>query len=270
MLITTMATLSLTKIVAKINYIGDTNMKINNDIMKIDNAGSDFQFSAIEVDRLGASEYTLVTLVLDMSSSVRDYQSELNESVATILDSCRMSPFAEKLMVRLVTFNENVYEEHGFMPLSELDNADYKNVVQPRGMTALFDASLNAIQATVDYGKTLYDNDFDSNAILFVVTDGADNSSSKSIQDVGDTIKSFNRNETVESFRSVLIGVNTEYSDVNTYLKDFKDTAGIDQYIDIKNANSNSLAKMADFISQSISAQSKSLGSGVASKALNF
>lgn len=245
-------------------------MNINNDIMKIGNAGSDFQFSAIEVDRLGASEYTLVTLVLDMSSSVRNYQKELNESISTILDSCRMSSFAENLMVRLVTFNENVYEEHGFLPLSELQNDSYKNIVQPRGTTALFDASLNAIKATVDFGKTLYDNDFDSNAILFIITDGADNASSRNIDDVGKAIKEFGMNETVESIRSVLVGVNTEYSNVNTYLEDFKNKASIDQYIDIKNANANSLAKMAEFISQSISAQSQSLGTGVASKALHF
>jgi uncharacterized protein YegL len=245
-------------------------MNINNDIMKIDNAGSDFQFSAIEVDRLGASEYTLVTLVLDMSASVRNYQKELNESISAILDSCRMSSFAENLMVRLVTFNENVYEEHGFMPLSELENVNYKNIVQPRGTTALFDASINAINATVNYGKTLYDNDFDSNAILFVITDGADNASSKTVSDVGRAIKEFAMNETVESIRSVLVGVNTEYSNVNDYLESFKKEAGIDQYIDIKNANSNSLAKLAEFISQSISAQSQSLGTGVASKALNF
>lgn len=245
-------------------------MNINNDIMKIDNAGSDFQFSAIEVDRLGASEYTLVTLVLDMSSSVRAYQKDLNETISTILDSCRMSSAAENLMVRLVTFNENIYEEHGFMPLSELDNVNYKNIVQPRGTTALFDASINAINATVNYGKTLYDNDFDSNAILFVITDGADNASSKTMTDVGLAIKEFGMNETVESIRSVLIGVNTEYSNVNDYLEEFKNEAGIDQYIDIKNATANSLAKLAEFISQSISAQSQSLGTGVASKALNF
>lgn len=245
-------------------------MNINKDIMNINNAGSDFQFSAIEVDRLGASEYTLVTLVLDMSSSVRAYQKELNESITTILESCRMSSFAENLMVRLVTFNENVCEEHGFLPLSELSNETYKNVVQPRGMTALYDASINSIKATVDYGKTLYDNDFDSNAIMFIVTDGIDNASSNSISDVAKSIKEFGLNETVESIRSVLIGVNTEYSDVQDYLEQFKNETGIDQYIDIKNANAQSLAKMAEFISQSISAQSQALGTGVPSAALSF
>lgn len=243
---------------------------INNNLMVIDNVGSDFQFSAIEVNRLGASEYTLVTLVLDMSSSVSGYKKELSESIETIIESCKMSSFAENLLFRLVTFNQNVFEEHGFLPLSEIDSGNYKNVVQPKGTTALFDATLNAIKSTVDYGKKLYDNDFESNAILFIVTDGDDNASKRSLFDVKNEIEFFSKNETIESLRTVLIGVNTQYSNVTSYLENFKNNAKIDQYIDIKNATSNSLAKMADFISKSISAQSQALGTGVASKALNF
>lgn len=244
-------------------------MNINN-IMTIENSGSDYQFSAIEVNRLGASEYTLVTLVLDMSASVAGFSNELNESIKMIVDSCKMSSFAENVMIRLVTFNDNVYEEHGFLPLSELDEDSYKNVVKPKGMTALFDATMNSINATIKYGEKLYDNDFDTNGILFIVTDGMDNRSSNSINDVENSIKNFKMNESVESLKTVLIGVNTNGNDVSKYLENFKQKASIDQYIDIKNATSENLAKMANFISKSISAQSQALGSGVASKSLSF
>lgn len=241
-----------------------------NNIMTIENSGSDYQFSAIEVDRLGASEYTLVTLVLDMSSSVVNFSKELNDSIKMIIDSCKMSSFAENVMVRLLTFNDKVYEEHGFLPLSELHEDSYKNVVNPKGMTALFDATLNSINATISYGEKLYDNDFDTNGILFIVTDGMDNRSKNSIKEVENEIKNFQTNEAVESLKTVLIGVNTNSGNVSNYLEDFKKKANIDQYIDIKNATSENLAKMASFISKSISAQSQALGSGVASKSLSF
>lgn len=241
-----------------------------NNIMTIENSGSDYQFSAIEVDRLGASEYTLVTLVLDMSSSVMNFSKELNDSIKMIIDSCKMSSFAENVMVRLLTFNDKVYEEHGFLPLSELNEDSYKNVVNPKGMTALFDATLNSINATISYGEKLYDNDFDTNGILFIVTDGMDNRSKNSIKEVENEIKNFQTNEAVESLKTVLIGVNTNSGNVSDYLEDFKKKANIDQYIDIKNATSENLAKMASFISKSISAQSQALGSGVASKSLSF
>jgi hypothetical protein len=45
-------------------------------------------------------------------------------------------------------------------------------------------------------------------------------------------------------------------------LENFKNEAGIDQYINIGKADANTLAKLADFISKSISSQSQSLNSG--------
>lgn len=245
-------------------------MNIDNSMMTIDQTDDNFQFSAIEIDRLGASEYTLVTLVLDMSGSVGSFSKELTESITTVIDSCKMSPHAENLMFRLVSFNDNVREEHGFIPLSHLDNNSYKNVVNPRGMTALYDGALNAISATVQYGNTLYKEDFETNAILFIITDGDDNSSFKDVTDVRNAIKNFNREESIESLKTFLIGVNTDNSSVQKYLENFRNEAGIDEYIDIKNANSQSLSRMANFISQSISAQSKALGTGVASQTLSF
>lgn len=245
-------------------------MNINNDIMMIDQTADNFQFSAIEVDRLGASEYTLVTLVIDMSGSVHRFENELTQAISSVLETCKMSPHSENLMFRLVSFNENVREEHGFIPLSNLDEDSYKNVVAPRGMTALYDGTLNAISSTAQYGNTLYQEDFDTNGIIFIMTDGMDNQSSNNVSDVAKALKNFDREESVESLKTLLIGVNTDDDYVRQYLEDFKNDAGIDQYIDIKHATSQSLAKMADFISKSISAQSQALGTGEASQALVF
>lgn len=245
-------------------------MNINNDIMVMDQTTDNFQFSAIEVDRLGASEYTLVTLVLDMSGSVSSFKSDLTNAITTVLETCKMSPHSENLMFRLVSFNENVREEHGFLPLSNLDVDSYKNVVSPNGMTSLYDGTLNAISSTAQYGNTLYQEDFDTNAIIFVITDGMDNRSQHSVSNVKDAIEGFYKEESVESLKTLLIGVNTDDDYVRQYLEDFKTNAGIDQYIDIKSATSQSLAKMADFISKSISAQSQALGTGEPSQALMF
>lgn len=245
-------------------------MNINNDIMVTDQTDDNFQFSAIEIDRLGASEYTLVTLVLDMSGSVRYFKDDLTNAISTVLETCKMSPHSENLMFRLVSFNEDVREEHGFLPLSNLDNDSYKNVVYPSGMTSLYDGALNAISATSQYGNTLYKEDFDTNAIVFIITDGMDNRSSSNVSDVKSAIEGFYKEESVESLKTLLIGVNTDEDYVKQYLESFKDDAGIDQYIDIKNATSQSLAKMADFISKSISAQSQALGTGEPSQALSF
>ena len=79
------------------------------------------------------------------------------------------------------------------------------------------------------------------------------------------------KEEALESTMSVLIGVGVgDYADVSNYLDEFKKEAGLGQYIEIKNANDKTLAKLADFISKSVSSQSTALGSGSMSQPLNF
>ena len=214
-------------------------MNINNDIMITDQTTDNFQFSAIDVDRLGASEYTLVTMVVDMSSSVNGFKKELTDAISMVLESCKMSPHSENLMFRLVSFNDSVREEHGFLPLSNLDENSYKNIISPNGMTALYDGTLNAISSTSQYGNTLYQEDFDTNGILFIITDGMDNRSNKTVQDVAKALKDFDMEESVESLRTLLIGVNTDNDYVRDYLEAFKNDSGINDYIDIKKQQAN-------------------------------
>ena len=53
-------------------------------------------------------------------------------------------------------------------------------------------------------------------------------------------------------------------------LTDFSKTAGFTQYVELGNANAATLAKLADFVSRSISSQSQSLGTGGPSQSLTF
>ncbi len=231
---------------------------------------SHFQFSTMPIERLGATEYTLVTLALDMSGSVDDFVQELSESVKEVLSACRKSPRAENLLLRLVTFNNNVYEEHGFKLIKDIKEEDYHQMIRPNGMTALFDATISSIEAMSKYGKTLTEEDFDVNGIMIVVTDGMDNQSKYDQAKVKESFADVKLEESLESIRSILVGVNTKIPRVKDYLMEYKDHAGFDQYIDIDDADANSLAKLANFISQSISNQSQALGTGGPSKALTF
>jgi len=231
---------------------------------------SNFQFSGISTDRLGASEYTVVTIAIDMSSSVRRFEKELKESIKSIVASCKKSPRSENLLIRLVSFNNNVYEEHGFTMVSDIDINSYDSVSSPSGMTALYDASVSAIEATEQYSRNLTEQDFDVNGIVFIVTDGADNRSQNTANDVSEALKKAVQSESMESIRSVLIGVNTADSSIKSYLNDFMTESNIDQYVDIQNATPDSLAKLADFVSKSISIQSVSLGTGGPSQAIAF
>lgn len=232
--------------------------------------GSSFGFSATRIDKLGASEYTLVGIAVDASSSVGSFAKELNACLQEVVKACRQSPRADNLMLRLVSFDSNVNEIHGFRPLTECNVDDYASAVHPNGSTALYDATLSLTQSLVQYGKDLTASDFDVNAILFVITDGEDNRSTFTKKAVAEAFKNAVQSESLESVVTILIGVNVTDPGVGRYLKSFHADAGFTQYEELDNANAKTLARLAAFVSKSISAQSQALGSKGASQALSF
>lgn len=229
-----------------------------------------YQFSATRIEDLGASEYTLASIVVDVSGSVSAYERELTESIKSILRACKWSPRADNLLVRVTQFEDNVHEIHGFKLLENCHEKDYDNVLNVRGCTALYDASVNGIDATRLYGRSLFGKDFGVNGIVFVLTDGGDNASTLSAQSVRDAICQTRADESLESLATVLIGVNVSDPSTSKLLKDFHQTAGFTQYVEIGNADAKTLARLADFVSRSISAQSQSLGTGGPSRPLTF
>lgn len=231
---------------------------------------SHFQFSTMPIERLGATEYTLVTLAIDMSGSVSGFDLELTNSIKEVVNACKKSPRAENLLLRLVTFNQNVYEEHGFKLIKDIDENDYNQIISPSGMTALYDATLSSIDSIKDYGKTLVEQDFDVNGIAIVVTDGVDNQSKHPASKVKEAVADTAFEEELESMVTILVGVNTQHQMVNSYLDDYAKEANFTQYVDIADADANNLAKLANFISKSISNQSQALGTGGASQTLSF
>lgn len=95
-------------------------MKIFAKDMQFGKVGN-FGFSGVRPEKLGATEYTLVTLVMDKTSSVNPFSDGLLEVKKAIIAACRKSPRAEYLMFRSVEFNREVEEVHGFIELAQID-----------------------------------------------------------------------------------------------------------------------------------------------------
>lgn len=241
-------------------------MKMVDDSMTAGTVGG-FHFSGVRPETLGATEYTLVTLVLDKTGSVLGFADALFKVKKTVVEACRKSPRADYLLLRVIEFNSKVDEVHGFKPLSQIDVNDYQTP-DCRGLTALRDATYSAVGATNAYAKTLADQDYLTNAIVIIATDGDDNDSRTTEADVAEQIKQGVTGEVLESMRTVLVGVNA--AQYQAELDAFKQAVGIDQYVDVSEATPQRLAKLADFVSRSISAQSQALGTGGPSQALTF
>ena len=67
---------------------------------------------------------------------------------------------------------------------------------------------------------------------------------------------------------TILVGINVD--DCKDELNDFKDEANLTQFVDVGDATAQRLAKLANFVSRSISSQSQSLGQGGPSQQLTF
>lgn len=229
-----------------------------------------YGYSATRLDDLGAAEYTLVSIVCDASGSVAAFQGELENALKRIVQACQFSPRADNLLLRLVSFDDALKELHGFKLLERCNLTDYDGVLRVGGSTALYDAAENAVSATADYARQLGASDFAANALVFVLTDGMDNVSTLTARHVKEALMRAVAEEALESMLSVLIGVNIADRSVGGYLQDLKTDVGFTQYVEIGRADAKTLSKLADFVSRSISAQSRSLGTGGGSQSLTF
>jgi len=244
---------------------------LSKDLENFNIKASNYGFSATRLEDLDASEYTLVTIVDDDSSSTMGYKTEREATIKKIVDACQKSPRADNLLLRLCRFSDNFDEIHGFKRLQTINQNDYDGCLGGGGMTALFDSAENAISASSSYGKNLADNDFSVNAIVFIITDGMDNRSKFNEHKVREALQQAMKDECLESLVSILIGVNPGGdTGLQAYLDSFKKEAGLTQYVDIGEATPGKLAKLAEFVSKSISAQSQALGTGGPSQSLSF
>lgn len=229
-----------------------------------------FAFSAVEMGNLGATEYTIVNLLVDESGSVGGFQSELDDAMKIVLESCRKHPRSQNLLMRTASFEgSSIREIHGFSTLDTIDETTL--TVNPGGMTPLYDATLDSVETMASYAKILNDQDYFCNGIIFVITDGSENSSRRAtLSKIKNAVADLRKTETIESIKLILIGVNDSDAQLKQMLETFKIEAGFDSYESLGDVTPGKLAKMAEWVSQSISSTSQALGTSGPSKAVNF
>jgi len=238
--------------------------------------GSGFGFSGQIIDGLEATQYTLVTIALDETGSIRGYERDIEQMLQTAVEACARDPYSQNLLIRVIRFGSQygrqggggVDEIHGFKALSEIDLTAYPSL-QGGGLTPLFDAVYSSVGAMNTYAQNLQDLDFAVNGITFVISDGGENNSVATAKMVKEELARSVTGEVMESHLSILIGIGTGSGDASGVLKDFRDEAGMDQFIWAGEATKGKLAKLAEFVSQSISSTSQALGTGGPSKQIS-
>lgn len=227
--------------------------------------GSGFGFSGQIIEALEASEYTLVTLALDETGSIQGYEPQIEDMLRVAVGACNSSPYSQNLLIRVLRFGTQyqggIDEIHGFKVLSEIDIAAYPKL-RGGGGTPLYDAVYSGVGAMNVYAQSLVDLDFAVNGITFVITDGENTHSIATPKMVKDELKKSVTGEIMESHLSILIGIGTGSGSATGALQTFQTETGMDQFIWAGEATKGKLAKLAEFVSQSISSTSQALGTG--------
>jgi len=228
-----------------------------------------FGYTSVSIDKLGATEYTIVQIVVDQTGSVHGFKDDLEKMIQSVVEACKKSPRAMNLLIRVTAFDAEGFSDrvrideiHGFTILDSIDTAQYIGTIEPDGCTPLWEATAESIDAVFDYGQKLYDKEYFCNGIVYIITDGENNVvKNNTPETIKKKLADIRRNEKIlESMITVLIGVNDE--DCAEALEEFKDKANLDEFISIGEATPAKLAKLAKMVSESISSQSDSLGSG--------
>lgn len=247
--------------------------KITDDMASQAIAGTNYQFTGQRIDTLGSNEWTLGVVIMDVSGSTSRFRPEMERVLKAIYRACLKNPRADCMMLRVVKFDTQIDEVHGFKPLADCNESDYDGCLGlGGGLTALYDACFTGVQSALQYGKALTAKDYDANAAIFVVTDGCEyppNASTATPSMVKTALEDAVVSESLESITSVLIGLNAGGS-LDAQLAKVKDACGFMQYESVDNVDENSLARIAEFISRSFSSQSQMLGTGGPSQSLSF
>lgn len=143
--------------------------------------------------------------VVDISPSVGTYIKDLNHAFSDFVSNMQQSHLAGQLLVSVTEFNEQVLVKTGFQPIGQLPQMIF---APSGGGTALYDATLRGVRQAIDYRATLETSGVQAKTLVFVITDGEDNSSSHQAADVKAILDRLKADErTAFSFTTVLFGV---------------------------------------------------------------
>lgn len=128
-----------------------------------------------DATKLGATEATIVTYLVDASGSMFEVEKEVQESLAEVVVSMVESKLAAALTLSLISFNERVWVSFANKPVEEIASADIQ--YRADGFTALYDATLDALTGALAYEELLLRVGMSTKVIVVVFSDGADNRS---------------------------------------------------------------------------------------------
>jgi hypothetical protein len=148
-----------------------TSTQLSGDLGAIVIAGA----AGMDLENITASDVTLVTLLIDASSSIAasGLEAAVREGQRALLDAFAASREKDSVLVATWTFNDEIRVLHSYVPVDDavrLDATSYAGV----GTTHLYDTWCDALAANIAYAQRLRDGGTPCRSIVVVITDGED------------------------------------------------------------------------------------------------
>ncbi len=210
-----------------------------------DNVDFNLQYGNFDPNDIQVDETINAVFVVDISPSIGSYAMHLNTAFADFIQTMQKSHLADQLLVSVIEFHDQVKIKTGFQPVAQVPQITF---TPSGGGTSLYDATLKGLEQALEYRKNLEASGVNTKTLLFVITDGGDNTSKNPANTVKNQIEKILSDErSVFSFTSILFGVGT----ASVFEKAQKDM-GI-QHLAKVGTSGDEIKKMIGFISQSIS-----------------
>jgi uncharacterized protein YegL len=136
------------------------------------------------MEDIEASDVTLVTVLIDASSSIqsRGLEDAVRLGQNLLVDAFDKAKEKDSVLMALWTFNDELRVHHAYVPVdacTRLDAASYAGL----GSTRLYDTWCDALAANVAYAQRLRDSGTPCKSVVVVITDGEDCGSRRSARD---------------------------------------------------------------------------------------
>lgn len=131
-----------------------------------------------DMEDIEATDVTLVTLLIDASSSIAfaNLEQAVRDGQAELLASFGGSKEKDNILIALWTFNSSVDVVHSYVPVDDATKLDQKSY-RGTGYTRLYDGWCDALAANVAYAQQLRDSGTPVRSVVVVITDGEDTGS---------------------------------------------------------------------------------------------
>lgn len=128
-----------------------------------------------DAEDIVASDVTLVTLLVDASSSIHDrgLEDAVRDGQNVLVDALGDTKERDSILMALWTFASDLRVVHSYVGLEDVTRLDKKNYAG-LGSTRLYDTWCDALTANVAYAQQLRSSGTPCKSVVVVITDGED------------------------------------------------------------------------------------------------